>query len=96
MIKYEQKKASNLLWIHKAVMVEILVVYGEATHATHLGVAGLVQVLAHKEHGIVYDVGGALGHGVHANNVNDAYDGLQQHCESVQRPVTIIKKKDFE
>lgn len=90
MIEYQQKKASNLLWIHEAVMVEILVVYGEATHAAHLGVAGLVQVLAHHEHGIVQDVGGALGHGVHAHNVNDAYDGLQRHCESVQCPVTII------
>lgn len=64
-------------------MVEILVVYGEATHTSHLGVRGLVHVLAHHEHRVVQHVGGTLGHWIHTHDVHDGYDGLQQHCESV-------------
>lgn len=69
--------STHLLWVHKAVMVEILVVYGEASHSSHLRVAGLVEVLAHHKHWIVHHTGGALGHGVNPDNVDNVYDALE-------------------
>lgn len=59
-------------------MVQVLVVYGESSHPSHLGVAGLVEVLAHHEHRIVHHTGGALSHGVHPDNVHDVYDALKE------------------
>lgn len=69
--------ASHLLRVHEAVVVEVLVVNGEAAHSPHLGVTGLVEALTHHQHWVVEHVGGALGHGVHANDVNDADDALR-------------------
>lgn len=69
---------SDLLWVHEAVMVQVLVVNGEASHSSHLGVAGLVEVLTHHEHWIIHDVGGALGHRIYTDDVNDVYDGLRE------------------
>lgn len=59
-------------------MVQILVVNGEAAHSSHLGVAVLVEALAHHEQWIVHHTGGALGHGVHADNVNNGNDALKK------------------
>lgn len=78
------------MWVHEAVMVEILVVQGEASHSSHLGVTGLVEALAHHQHGIVYHVGGALGHGVHADNVNNAYDALKGEPLSVKHQSELV------
>lgn len=57
-------------------MVEVLIVHGEASHSSHLGIAGLVEVLAHHEHWIVHHTGGSLGHGVHPDNIDNVYDAL--------------------
>ena len=65
-------------------MIEILVVQAEAAHSSNLVVPGLVEALAHHQHGVVHDVGGALGHGVDANHVNDAYDALEAEGLSVK------------
>lgn len=72
-------------------MVEILVVHGEASHSSHLRVAGLVQVLAHHKHWIVHHTGGALGHRVHPDYVDNAYDALGKKSEVSTLTVTIIK-----
>lgn len=69
-------------------MVQILVVNGEATHTSHLGVRGLVQVLAHQEHRVVQGAGGTLGRGIHTHDVHNGDDGLQQHWESVRGSIT--------
>lgn len=70
--------STDLLWVHEAVMVQVLVVYGEASHSSHLGVAGLVEVLTHHEHRVVHDVGGTLGHGVYTDDVDNVYDDLRE------------------
>lgn len=75
------KKTPHLLWVHKTVMVEILVVKREAAHSSHLWVAGLVETLTHHKHRIVHHTGGTLGHRVHANNVNNAYDTLKRRLK---------------
>ena len=71
------QKASNLLRVHEAVMVEILVVQGEAANPSSPWIAGPVEALAHHKHRVVHYIGGALGHGVHADNVDNAYDALK-------------------
>lgn len=59
-------------------MVKILVVNGKASHSSHLWVAGLVEVLTHHKHRIVHHTGGALGHWVHPNNIDNGYDALEK------------------
>lgn len=83
-------KATNLLWVHKAVMVEVLVVHGEASHSSHLWVAGLVEVLAHHKHRIVHHTGGALSHWVHPDNVDNGYDALRKKTRQVSTLTVIL------
>lgn len=72
------KKATHLLRVDEAVVVQVLVVHGEASHPSHLRVTGLVHALAHHQHRVVHHTGRALSHGVHTNNVNDINDPLEK------------------
>lgn len=85
-----EMKVSHLLRVHEAVMVDVLVVQAEAAHPSHLVVTGLVEALAHHQHGVVDDVGGALGHGVHAHDVDDGDDALQAEPPSAQQMVRLV------
>lgn len=74
-------KTTHLLWVHEAVVVQVLVVHGKPPRkassyaATKAG--PVRNVLAHHQDWIVQHALWALGHWVDSNHKNDVNDALQ-------------------
>ena len=72
---------TDLFGVHVAVVVQVLVVQGEASWVPRAcgrtDTGAPLDVLTHHQHGVVEHALGALGHGVHPDHKYDVYDALQ-------------------
>lgn len=90
-------KYRDLFRVHVAVVMEILIVHGEASWKTSphtpTEAGAALDVLTHHQHGVVQHALGALGHRVHADHEYDIDDTLGTTTKTDVNPVSVTFDK---